>query len=68
MKARLMDFEWLFGIAKAHGLSFQNVRHIAVVELGKPLNQFTAEEIRDFGFRLCPEVSEVSRIHPQGDA
>jgi hypothetical protein len=68
MEATELDFKWLFEIAKAHGFSLRDIKQIAHVELGKPLNEFTKEEIQDFGLRLCPEVFDIGHIHPIGNA
>ena len=47
------DFKLLFGAAKAHGLSFENVLAMARVELGKPLGDFSKKEVSEFAHRIC---------------
>lgn len=49
----LRDYEWLFSIAKAHGLSFANCRDIVTVELGKKLGELSRKELVEFGRRIC---------------
>jgi len=64
------DFERLFQVAKAHGFSLSDCYRIAMAEVGKKLQDFTQEELREFAFRLChcEDVSEVGHIHSEGDA
>jgi elongation factor P hydroxylase len=61
-KPIIQNFEWLFGIAKAHGFSLDQLKEIALIETGKPLNDFNRMEIRDFGYRLCPNHRKVKKL------